>query len=159
AAGLAAAARPVAVSARRHGRLIVDAQVHVWRPSTAEQPWPNRDAKPQMPDPFTLERLMSAMDEAGGDRVGLVPPSWHGAKYGNAYCEQAATDYPGRFGVMAIGLALDRPEGAAQITGWRDRPGVLGARVGMNRAAITSGGGDWLFAAAEKAGVPICFLA
>src|SRR5689334_18993313 len=136
-------------------RLIVDAQVHVWLPSTPDQPWPNKDAVPQMPEPFTIERLVPLMDEAGVDRVVLVPPSWHGPTLGNAYCEKAAADYPGRFGIMGLGFALDQPDAAATLATWRNRPGVLGVRIGMNREAIASGSGDWFFAAAEKAGVPI----
>jgi predicted TIM-barrel fold metal-dependent hydrolase len=156
---VAAAAHTVPVRAKQNGRLIVDAQVHVWLPSTPDRPWPNKDAKPQMPDPFTIERLIPRMDEAGVDRVVLIPPSWHGAKLGNAYCQSAAKAYPGRFGVMGLGVALDQPDGAKLIPGWRDQPGFLGLRIGMNRAAITSGTGEWFFSAAEKAGVPICFLA
>jgi predicted TIM-barrel fold metal-dependent hydrolase len=153
----AAPKRTTAASGRR--RPIVDAQVHVWLPSTVDRPWPNKDAVPQMPDPFTVERLIPLMDEADVDRVVLVPPSWHGAILGNAYCQRAAADYPGRFGIMGLGFALDQPDGLSQLLTWRSQPGVLGVRIGMTRDAIASGSGDWFFAAAEKAGVPICFLA
>lgn len=158
AAGLAATARPTPVAAKRNGRLIVDAQVHIWQSSTPDQPWPNPEATAQMPVPFTIERLIPMIDEAGVDRLVLVPPSWHGAKLGNAYCLQAAKDYPGRFGVMGIGIGLDQPQSVKLVSTAREQ-GFLGLRVGMNRDAITSGSGDWFFSAAEKAGVPIHFLA
>jgi L-fuconolactonase len=45
--------------------MIVDAQVHLWKADTHDRPWlPNRVA--QLPEPFTIEKLMSMMDEAGG---------------------------------------------------------------------------------------------
>jgi predicted TIM-barrel fold metal-dependent hydrolase len=160
AAGLAAAtASPAAGAATRHERLIVDAQVHIWLPSTPQQPWPNPAAEPQMPDPYTLDRLIPMMDEGGIDRVVLVPPSWHGAVLGNAYCQEAYKQYPERFRIIGIGIGLDQPHRVNEVLTIRDQPGFLGLRVGMNRPALTSGSGDWLFAAAEKAGVPICFLA
>ena len=32
--------------------------------------------KPQLPDPFTIEKLVALMDEGGVDRAVIVPPSW-----------------------------------------------------------------------------------
>jgi hypothetical protein len=36
-------------------RLIVDAQVHVWKAESADWPW-IRGLKPQMPEPLTIEK-------------------------------------------------------------------------------------------------------
>ena len=59
------------------GRMIVDAQVHLWKAETPDWTWvPGR--KPQLPEPFTIEKLVPMMDEAGVDRVVIVPPSWPG---------------------------------------------------------------------------------
>ena len=45
-------------------RTIVDSQVHIWQANTPEHPWvPGATA--QMPEPFTIEKLVAAMDEAG----------------------------------------------------------------------------------------------
>src|SRR5262249_58351113 len=69
----ASAQAPAAQPARK--RLIVDAQVHLWKAETPDWRWvPGR--KPQLPEPFTIERLVPMMDEAGVDRVVVVPPSW-----------------------------------------------------------------------------------
>jgi predicted TIM-barrel fold metal-dependent hydrolase len=159
AAALVTAAQPVPLAAKRPDRLIVDAQVHIWLANSAEHPWPNKDAVPHMPVPFPLEQLLPMMAEAGVDRAVLVPPSWFGPKLGNAYAQQAAKEYPGRFGVMGIGIGLDQPENGKLVSTYRDQPGFLGLRVTLNRELITRGTGDWLFAAAEQAGVPIHFLA
>ncbi len=43
--------------------MIVDAQVHIWKANTPDRPWlPNRVA--QLPEPFTIEKLVPLMDEA-----------------------------------------------------------------------------------------------
>jgi hypothetical protein len=52
-------------------RTIVDAQVHLWK---AEEDWRVLGMKPQMPEPFTIEKLVPLMDQAGVDRVVVVPP-------------------------------------------------------------------------------------
>ena len=47
-------------------RQIVDAQIHLWKAETPDRPWvPGRP--PQMPEPFTIEKLVPMMDEAGVD--------------------------------------------------------------------------------------------
>ena len=68
-------------------RTIVDAQAHLWTAETPDWKWvPGR--KPQLPEPFTLEKLLALMDEAGVDRVVIVPPSWPGDR--NDYALEAA---------------------------------------------------------------------
>jgi predicted TIM-barrel fold metal-dependent hydrolase len=42
----------------------------------------------QLPEPFTIEKLVPMMDEAGVDRVVVVPPSWPGDR--NDYALEAA---------------------------------------------------------------------
>ena len=54
-------------------RMIVDAQVHLWKADSPDYPW-EPGAKPQLPEPFTIERALGLMDEAGVDRVVIVPP-------------------------------------------------------------------------------------
>src|SRR5690348_7724907 len=69
-------------------RTIVDAQVHLWKAETPDWKWvPGR--KPQLPEPFSIEKLVPMMDEAGVDRVIIVPPSWPGDR--NDYAIEAAT--------------------------------------------------------------------
>ena len=48
--------------------MIVDSQVHLWQAETPDWPWvPGRVA--QLPEPFTIEKLVPLMDEAGVDRA------------------------------------------------------------------------------------------
>ena len=61
-------------------RTIVDAQVHLWTAETPDWRWVP-GAKPQLPEPFTIEKLVPMMDEAGVDRVVVVAPSWPGDRY------------------------------------------------------------------------------
>ncbi|MFM9968424.1 MAG: hypothetical protein ACKVQK_08510 [Burkholderiales bacterium] len=77
-------------------RMIVDAQVHLWKADSPDFRW-TPGAQPQLPEPFTIERVISLMDEAGVDRIVVVPP---GLNDNNSYALEAARRYPGRFGVM-----------------------------------------------------------
>jgi predicted TIM-barrel fold metal-dependent hydrolase len=60
-------------------------------------------------------------------------------------------------------LALDDPQSKSAIASWRDQPGVLGLRyLFLGEAARTrlrDGAVDWLWAEAERAGVPVAVLA
>ena len=61
----------------RAGASIVDAQAHLWKAESDDWKWvPGR--KPQLPEPFTIEKLVPLMDEGGVDRAVIVPPSWPG---------------------------------------------------------------------------------
>jgi predicted TIM-barrel fold metal-dependent hydrolase len=139
-------------------RMIVDAQVHLWTAETPEWRWvPGR--VPQLPEPFTIEKLVALMDEAGVDRVVVVPPSWPGDR--NDYGLEAARRYPNRFAVMGR-IPLDKPESAALLPKWKEQPGMLGVRLtflGPQAAWATDGTADWFWPAAEKAGLPVMFLA
>src|SRR3974377_2331555 len=73
-----AAERQAAAQADR--RMIVDAQVHLWKAETPDWKWVP-GLKPQLPEPFTIERLVPMMDEAGVDRGGVGPPSRAGARH------------------------------------------------------------------------------
>jgi predicted TIM-barrel fold metal-dependent hydrolase len=139
-------------------RVIVDSQVHLWPASTPARTW-LPGAKPQLPQPFTIERVIPLMDEAGVDRVVIVPPaSLEGERVD--YAQEAVKRYPGRFAIMAR-VALNKPEGAARLATWRDQTGVLGVRLnfGPDEAAwLTDGTADWFWPAAEKARLPVMFL-
>ncbi|MEX2036234.1 MAG: amidohydrolase family protein [Xanthobacteraceae bacterium] len=139
--------------------MIVDAQVHLWKAESPDWPWvPGR--KPQLPEPFTIERLLRLMDEAGVDRVVIVPPSWPGDR--NDYGLEAARRHPDRFAVMGR-IAVQKPEqSAALLPKWKEQPRMLGLRLTFMReqsALLTGGSADWVWPAAEKAGLPVMFLA
>jgi predicted TIM-barrel fold metal-dependent hydrolase len=139
-------------------RMIVDAQIHLWKAETPDWQWVP-GAKPQLPEPMTIERLLPMMDEAGVDRVVVVPPSWPGDR--NDYALEAAQRYPNRFHVMGR-IPLKNPQSAALLPKWREQPGMLGVRViflGPSTPWLTDGTADWFWPAAEKAQVPVMFFA
>ena len=160
-AGIALAAQGQAraqTAAPARKRMIVDAQVHLWTAETPEWRWvPGRP--PQLPEPFTIEKLVALMDEAGVDRVVVVPPSWPGDR--NDYGLEAARRHPERFRVMGR-IPLEKPESAALLPKWKQQPGMVGVRVtflGPLAAWASDGTADWFWPAAEKAGLPVMFLA
>src|ERR1700674_4840096 len=77
------------------GRRIVDAQVHLWKANTPERPWPPNTV-PQLLEPFGYDKLVPMMNEAGVERVVIVPPSWEGDRID--YATEAHGKYPTRFG-------------------------------------------------------------
>jgi predicted TIM-barrel fold metal-dependent hydrolase len=145
-------------AAQQARRMIVDAQVHLWKAESPDWRWVP-GMKPQLPEPMTIERLVPMMDEAGVDRVVVVPPSWPGDR--NDYGLEAAQRYPNRFHVMGR-IPLQNPQSAALLPKWKEQPGMLGVRLLFNGAMapwLTDGTADWFWPAAEKAQVPVMFFA
>lgn len=139
-------------------RMIVDAQIHLWKAETPDWKWVP-GLKPQLPEPFTIERAVSMMDEAGVDRAVIVPPSWPGDR--NDYALEAVERYPSRFRVMGK-IPLQDPKSADLLPRWKEQKGLVGVRVIFNNAQtipwLSDGTADWFWAAAEKAGLPVmCF--
>jgi predicted TIM-barrel fold metal-dependent hydrolase len=140
---------------------IVDAQLHIWAPESPERPWPaGRAREAQKPYHVGAEALLLQMDLAGVAAAVLVPPSWEGDR--NDVALDAARRYPGRFAVMGR-IAVEDPASRALIAGWKGQPGMLGVRVTFfnehNRHFLTDGTADWLWAAAERAGIPVMVFA
>jgi predicted TIM-barrel fold metal-dependent hydrolase len=139
-------------------RRIVDAQVHLWKANTPDRPWPPNTV-PQLPQPFGYDQLLPMMDEAGVARVVIVPPSWEGDRID--YAMEAHAKHPTRFGIMGR-IPLADPQSAALLPKWKEQPGMLGIRVSFNAeqtAWLRNGTADWFWPAAEKAGIPVMFLA
>jgi len=158
ATGAALATQHMASVVAQPKRVIVDSQVHLWTANTQERPW-LPGAKPQLPEPFTIERVVRLMDEAGVDRIVIVPPATIEGERVD-YAQQAVKRHPGRFAIMAR-IDLDKPDRAARLATWRDQSGVLGVRLnfGSDEAAwLTDGTADWFWPAAEKARLPVMFL-
>ena len=133
---------------------IVDAQIHLWGtglPSNASH-WQVTH--------FTPEEAVLLMDEGGIDAVVIHPPGWDPGSTEMAF--KAVQDYPGRFAIMGA-LPLDDPGSRGAIAGWRKQKGMLGLRYTFlhdpARRWLAEGTIDWLWAEAEKAGVPISVLA
>jgi predicted TIM-barrel fold metal-dependent hydrolase len=133
---------------------IVDAQIHLWGTGL-----PSNLSHRQVTH-FTPEEAIVLMDEGGVDAAVIHPPGWDPNSTEMAF--NAVKDYPGRFAILGS-LPLDQPESRARIAGWRNQPGMLGLRYTFlhnpARQWLTDGTIDWLWAEAEKAGVPIAMLA
>jgi predicted TIM-barrel fold metal-dependent hydrolase len=137
--------------------LIVDSQVHIWGADTPDRPWPpGRAHQAQKPYPVTREMVLAEMDAAGVSRAVIVPPSWEGDR--NDLALEAARLHPDRFAVMGR-LAVERPESRPLLPRWKAQPGMLGLRftfhTELQRPWLTDGTADWLWPAAEAAGLPV----
>ncbi|MCE9640371.1 MAG: amidohydrolase, partial [Betaproteobacteria bacterium] len=99
------------------------------------------------------------MNEAGVDRVVIVPPSWEGDRNDLGIAASAA--HPQRFAVMGR-LDPQDPKSRGQLANWRKQTGMLGLRftfhIPVLVTLLTEGHMDWVWGEAEKAGVPIYVL-
>lgn len=133
---------------------IVDAQIHLWGSGL-----PSNLAHIQVTS-FTPEEAIGLMDEAGVDAAVIHPPSWDPGSVDMAF--EAVRNYPGRFAIMGS-LPLDKAQSQALIANWREQPGMLGLRYTFlsdpARQWVEDDTLDWLWTAAEDAGVPIAALA
>src|SRR4051812_34034637 len=133
---------------------IVDAQIHLWGSGL-----PSNLSHRQVTH-FTPEEAIPLMDEGGVDAAVIHPPGWDPGSTGMAFA--AVRNYPGRFAIMGA-VPLDQPGYHARIAHWREQPGMLGLRDGfLSEPApqwLHDGTIDWLWAAAEDAGIPIAALA
>jgi predicted TIM-barrel fold metal-dependent hydrolase len=132
--------------------MIVDAQIHIWDKGTPS-PW-HRQA------PYSKDDALTGMAAAEVDRALIHPPMWDADS--NELAVEAVRAHPDRFAIMGW-FALDRPESHALIDGWKRRPGMLGLRFYFNephnRTWPTDGTMDWLWPAAERAGIPVALAA
>ena len=139
--------------------LIVDSQVHIWAANSPARPWPVRPAVPHRSVPFSADDLLIEMDQAGVDRVVIVPPSWEGDY--NDLALAAAKQHPTRFGVMGR-LDPEMPGARDLLPGWRDQPGMLGLRFHFARpeyeAPLTEERLGWFWEEAERLGLPIMII-
>lgn len=133
---------------------IVDAQIHLWSSGL-----PSNLAHRQVTS-FTTAEAVSLMDEGGVDAAVIHPPSWDPGAVQMAF--EAVRDHPGRFAILGT-LPLDRRDNRSLVANWRRQPGMLGLRFlflrDPMRSWLADGTLDWLWTAAEEAGVPIAMLA
>jgi predicted TIM-barrel fold metal-dependent hydrolase len=131
---------------------IVDAQVHLWSKGTT--------LPPHRATPYAMDEALRDMDAAGVHAAVLHPPSWDADS--NELSVEAARAHPDRFAILGR-FALDRPESRALVADWKKRPGMLGLRFTFLQPHTTSwptdGTIDWLWPAAEEAGLPVALLA
>ena len=142
--------------------MLTDAQLHVWEADRPDRPW-DRQQRPQLDEPFTVERAVALLDEHGVDRAVLVPPLVSGFNNdtANAYALEAVAAYPDRFAVM--GRFDPRPPDAPErLERWLDQPGMRGVRLSLEGPPapqlLEEGALDWFWPAAERLGVAVYFL-
>ena len=135
---------------------ITDSQIHLVTRDSPERPWAFPDRTFQGWSEFGEERIRAEMDRAGVDRAVLVPPSVDGDR--NDACLAAARDHPDRFAVVGA-LGLTDPTNRKLMPALLKTPGMLGLRGSFRRGDapkwLDDGTVDWLWPAAEEAGIPL----
>jgi predicted TIM-barrel fold metal-dependent hydrolase len=100
------------------------------------------------------------MDAAGIDAALVHPPSWDPAS--NEQAVEAVAAYPDRFAILGR-IEPDQPDARRRFDELKDKPGMLGFRFTFlrpqQRTWLSDGTMDWVWPAAEKAGLPIAMLA
>ena len=134
---------------------IVDAQVHIW---SGGKP---ANLRHRQVGAFTKDELLAEMQQAGVDAAIIHPPtSWD--PNANELAMEAARAHPDRFAILG-NFPPERPESRALIDGWKKKPGMVGLRFTFlaehQRTWPTDGTMDWLWPAAERAGLPVALLA
>jgi len=138
---------------REHSMLIIDAQIHIW---TGHKPTnPNH----RQVNDFTAADVLKEMDEAGVNAAVIHPPGWD--PNSNALAIEAARRHPNRFAILG-NFPLDKPESRTGIDRMKGQPGMLGLRFALiqphQKTWLTDGSLDWLWPAAERAGMPVALI-
>ena len=132
--------------------LIVDSQVHIWKSGTPVI------IHRQIPQ-YTRDDLLAEMKAGGVDATVLCPPSWD--PQANEIAVEAAAAHPDRFCVLGYFDPND-PASRPRLEKWREQPGMVGLRFAFLRKGedtwLTDGTMDWVWAAAERAGLPVALL-
>ena len=133
----------------------VDAQIHIWGSGL-----PSNQMHRQVAS-FSAAEAIAMMDEGGVDAAVLNPPPWDDPG-GTELAYQAVEAYPGRFAIMGW-LKPETPPSPELVANLCDRPGMLGLRLlcGLEpaRSLLDDGVLDWVWPAAEEAGIPVAILA
>ena len=130
--------------------LVVDSQIHLWGSNL-----PTNPAHRQITS-YTAEDALRDMAEAGVDAAVVHPPGWDPGS--DAIAVEAAGQHPEKFSVLGK-FPLDDPASASLIDGWKQQSGMLGLRFTFlqphQQTWPTDGTMDWLWPAAEEAGLPV----
>jgi len=130
---------------------IVDAQIHLW---SKGEPLP-----PHRSRPFLVDEAVAGMDAAGIDGAIIHPPYWDPDS--NELAIEAVKRFPERFRILG-NFPLDVAANRSLVGAWLNRFGMVGLRFYFipehMRTWPTDGTIDWLWPAAEQAGVPIALL-
>ena len=133
--------------------LVVDAQIHIWKGHK-----PTNQNHRQVAD-FTADDVLKEMDEGGVNAAVIHPPGWD--PNSNTLAVEAARQHPNRLAILG-NFPLDKPDSRSRIDGLKSRPGMLGLRFALlqphQQTWLTDGTLDWLWPAAERAGLPVALL-
>jgi L-fuconolactonase len=140
--------------------LIVDSQAHIWGADAPDRRWPppahGLKPTPHREVPISAAALLQDMRSAGVDRAIVVPPSWEGER--NDLVLDAAKTYPDRFR-FAARYDLADPSAPEWISAWRRQSGMLALQLTFQtplfQKPLVDGELEWLWAAAERAGLPL----
>lgn len=142
------------------GLRIIDAQIHVWKASTPERPWPADAIEPQRDIPLEVPEASDVLNAAGVAGALLLAPTWEGSR--NDYVLETAAADPVRWGALCRFAINDAAE-VEKLAHWRETVGMRGIRLSLNRgdvdgmvAGATRSG---FFAAAEQFRVPLSVYA
>lgn len=131
---------------------IVDAQVHIWTSGTPVHIHRQVSA-------YTKDELLKDMDEAGVSAALLHPPSWD--IRANEVAIEAARANPDRLAILGF-FDVSRPRNRTLVETWKAQPGMLGLRFAFLQQGqenwLVDGTMDWLWPAAERAGLPVGLL-
>jgi predicted TIM-barrel fold metal-dependent hydrolase len=134
--------------------VIIDSQVHNW--STGQPSRAPGAIHGHRAEPLGKDELLGKMNEAGIDRVVIVPPSWQGDS--NELALDAVRLHPDRFAVMGR-LPIENRESEALLPTWRKQEGMLGVRLTFQREHqrtwLTDGTAEWFWGAAECYDIPV----
>jgi predicted TIM-barrel fold metal-dependent hydrolase len=135
--------------------LIVDAQIHLWSAGK-----PTNANHRQVPAYLKDDALREMKD--GGVDAAVITPHLPWDPNGNELAVEAARQHPTRFAILGQ-FAPDKPESRALVDTWKQRPGMLGLRFTFGlphqKTWPTDGTMDWLWPAAERAGLPVALMA
>ena len=133
--------------------LIVDAQIHIWENNKPTNPNHRQIAE------FTADDVLKEMDEAGVDAAVIHPPGWDPKS--NALAVEASRQHPNRLATLGD-FPLDTPGSRSLIDDMKSRPGMRGLRFALlqphQKTWLTDGTIDWLWPAAERAGLSVALL-
>jgi len=132
--------------------LIVDAQVHIWESGTPV-------GVHRQTSRYDKDDLLKEMDQGGVDAAVIHPPSWD--PRANEVAVEAARAHPNRLSILGF-FDVSKPENRLLVDTWKQQPGMLGLRFAFLQKGsenwLTDGTMDWLWPAAERAGLPIALL-
>ena len=134
---------------------IIDCQVHAYEKNTPQRPW---SGHLQGPDSVSGESMVEAMAEVGVDGALLVSP-FSLYEYDASYAMEVFKNHSGHFGLIKP-FNPDSPSIHDDIESWVENPGVVGARIMLNKFSYRPdhAGLNQILSSASSKGIPVNML-